>query len=171
MSVFWLFFLFSPIEYWEIDPAELSSIADKWSKTAITQWILLFQTTSWITMWDIQGRDWKVALNRNRPIPALPCFFGAPRLPVQPKMSKHGAKYFSDFHLDFTPKIILNLWISDFHGRLMIAIAQTRHNLWEGGGRNLSTWLLSSPSAIRSDEKFQSMPENGKSSSPTACAE
>ena len=31
-------FLFSPIEYWEIDPAELSSMADKWSKTATTQW-------------------------------------------------------------------------------------------------------------------------------------
>ena len=69
------------------------------------------------------------------------------------------AKYFSrarcwsERSLDFTPKIIWNLWISDFHGRLMIAIAQTRLNLWEGAWRNLSTRLLSSPSAVRSDEK------------------
>ena len=107
-------------------------------------------------MWDIGDRDWKVNSEQKQ---NNSFFFWSCQGSKAAQNVKTSLKYFSDArwwnerNLDFTPKIIWNLWISDFHGRLMIAIAQTRLNLWEGAWRNLSTRLLSSPSAVRSDEK------------------
>ena len=100
-------------------------------------------------MWDIGDRDWKVNSEQKQNNSFI---FWSCQGSKAAQNVKTSLKYFSDArwwnerNLDFTPKIIWNLWISDFHGRLMIAIAQTRLNLWEGAWRNLSTRLLSSPS-------------------------